>query len=172
MRRTAALMVPLLLLVPARASAGTPAPREQKSNPVTTTKKRPAKVKFVGTITIKKLKVSAPIYWGITDNIFDMGVGQWPGTPPIGKPGNAVLGGHRTLAKRPFADLPKLRSGDVILVKRARTIYKFIVTGHSVVKPGSLWIASPTAGPSLTLFTCHPPGRVSHRYIVRAVLAK
>lgn len=165
-------MVPLLLVLPARASAGASSPVEKRASNVTSAKKTPTKIKFVGTITIKKLKVSAPIYWGITDNIFDMGVGQWPGTPPIGKPGNAVLGGHRTLAKRPFADLPKLRSGDVILVKRARTTYKFIVTGHQVVKPGSLWIASPTAGATLTLFTCHPPGRVSHRYIIRAVLAK
>lgn len=172
MRRTAALMLPMLLVIPARASAAAPAVRDSRPASVTSTKKKPPKIQFVGTITIKKLKVSAPIYMGITDNIFDMGVGQWPGTPPIGKPGNSVLGGHRTLAKRPFAELNKLRSGDVILVKRARTTYKFLVTGRSIVKPGALWIASPTPTPTLTLFTCHPPGSVSHRYIIRAVLAK
>lgn len=171
MRRTAALMLPLLLVLPARASAEAP-DAARRPSVATTAKKKPPKIQFVGTITIKKLKVSAPIYMGITDNIFDMGVGQWPGTAPIGKPGNSVLGGHRTLAKRPFAELNKLRSGDVILVKRARTTYKFVVTGRSIVKPGALWIASPTPTATLTLFTCHPPGRVSHRYIIRAVLAK
>lgn len=172
MRRRAILILPLLFLLPPGTSAAAPAPDVSNEVASVGVKTPPVKIKFVGTLTIKKLKISAPIYWGITDNIFDMGIGQWPGTPPIGKPGNSVLGGHRTLAKRPFANINKLRSGDIILVKRARTTYKFIVTGHSIVKPGSLWIASPTATSTLTLFTCHPPGRVSHRYIVRAVLAK
>lgn len=124
----------------------------------------------VGTLSISKLKVTSPIYMGITDDVFDRGVGQWPGTAKPGTRGNLVLGGHRTSAQRQFADIDRLRGGDVILISVGARTHKYVVTGHMIVKPTSVWITDQTNTATLTLFSCHPKGKVTSRYVVRAVL--
>jgi sortase (surface protein transpeptidase) len=48
------------------------------------------KKQSIGTITIPRLNVKARVYIGITDREFNLGVGQWPGTPKFGKAGNIV----------------------------------------------------------------------------------
>jgi sortase A len=103
-------------------------------------------------------------------NIFDLGVGQWPGTPRPGQRGNIVLGGHRTAATRPFLDIDKLRSGDIIELHSKGQVHKYKVTGHLIVKPTAIWITDPTSAPTLTLFACHPKGSTAKRYVVRASL--
>lgn len=126
--------------------------------------------KQVATIIIGKINLSAPIFVGNTDAIFDRGVGQWPGTPAAGKKGNLVLGGHRTSANAPFLNIHKLKSGDIISIVVKKKTFKYKVTGHSIVKPTAVWITNQTSTPTLTLYSCHPLGKVSHRYVVRAVL--
>lgn len=127
--------------------------------------------KKVGTLSISILNVTSPIYMGITDEVFNQGVGQWPGSAKPGKAGNVVLGAHRTSRPRPFSNIDKLRGGDIISISVGAKTHKYIVTGHSVVKPTSLWITNPTRGATLTLFSCHPKGSVKSRYVIRAVLA-
>jgi sortase A len=128
--------------------------------------------KRVGTLSISKLKVTSPIYLGITDDVFDRGIGQWPGSAKPGARGNLVLGGHRTSASRPFSNIDKLKSGDLISISVGKKTYKYVVSGRSVVKPSSVWITKPTTNATLTLFTCHPKGKTTSRYVVRAVLRK
>jgi sortase A len=132
----------------------------------------PKQKKSVGTITIPRLKLKSRIYIGITDREFNLGVGQWPGTPKFGKKGNIVLGGHRTSAFRPFEEIQLLRSGDLIALTTGKKTFRYRVTGRSIVKPTAVWITSPTRTPTLTLFSCHPKGKTTHRYVVRAVLIK
>ena len=124
----------------------------------------------IGTLSIAKLQVTAAIYMGITNDVFDRGVGQWPGSAQPGKPGNLVLGGHRTSGTRPFSNIDKLRGGDIISISVGAKTYKYIVTGHSIVKPTSVWITDPTTSATLTMFSCNPKGKVTSRYVVRAVL--
>ena len=130
------------------------------------------KKQSIGTITIPRLNVKARVYIGITDREFNLGVGQWPGTPKFGKAGNIVLGGHRTSAFRPFAEIQQLRGGDLIALQSGTKTFRYRVTGRSIVKPTALWITQPTRTPTLTLFSCHPKGQTTHRYVVRAVLIK
>jgi len=132
----------------------------------------PKQKKSIGTIIIPRLKVKSPIYMGITDREFNLGVGQWPGTPKFGKKGNIVLGGHRTSAFRPFEEIQLLRSGDLIALTTGKKTFRYRVTGRSIVKPSAVWITNPTRTPTLTLFSCHPKGKTTHRYVVRAVLIK
>ena len=124
----------------------------------------------VGTLSISKLKINSPIYIGITDDVFDKGIGQWPGSAKPGTRGNLVLGGHRTSAPRQFGDIDRLRSGDTISISVGTKTHKYVVTGHSIVKPTSVWITEPTSSATLTLFSCHPKGKTTFRYVVRAVL--
>ena len=107
---------------------------------------------------------------GISDAVFDRGVGQWPGTPSPGKKGNLVLGGHRTSGNAPFINIHLLKSGDIISIIVNKKTFKYKVTGHSIVKPSAVWITKQTPTPTLTLFSCHPIGKVTNRYVVRAVL--
>lgn len=165
MRRVLFLMSVVLAVVPAHATAAAP-----QSTPVLQSRVD-APSKQVGTIIISKLKVTAPIYMGVTDSVFDKGVGQWPGTPSAGRKGNIVLGGHRTSSNAPFLNIDKLKSGDAIHLTVKNKTYTYKVTGHSIVKPTAVWITNPTPTATLTLFSCHPRGKVTHRYVVRAVLA-
>jgi len=126
----------------------------------------------VGHISIPRLKVNATIYKGVTDKQFDRGVGYWPGTALPGTRGNVVIGGHRTAALRPFYNIEQMKPGDLITVSRPGKSFIYKVSKVLVVRPTAVWIVQPTATPMLTLFTCHPRGSTSMRYVVRATLVR
>jgi sortase A len=134
---------------------------------------KPSKTyKRMGTLSIPKLKVASPIFMGITDDVFDKGVGQWPGSAQPGSRGNLVLGAHRTSTPRPFSNIEKLSSGDIVSISVGTKTHKYVVTGHSIVKPTSVWITEQTSSATMTLFSCHPKGKTTFRYVVRAVLQR
>jgi sortase A len=103
---------------------------------------------------------------------FAKGVGQWPGTPRPGQRGNIVLGGHRTSGKKPFANIDKLVPGDIITLTTRGLTYRYSVTESLIVKPTDIWITDPTKNATLTLFACHPKGKTTQRYVVRAALVQ
>ena len=164
MRRFSVCLLACLGVIPPHAVAADSHPTPQIQSRTGTPTRQ------VATILIPKLRLSAPIYIGVTDAIFNKGIGQWPGTPSAGKNGNIVLGGHRTSADALFVNIDKLKSGDTITLVARNKTFKYSVTGHSIVKPNAIWITKQTSTPTLTLFSCHPLGKVSHRYVVRAVL--
>lgn len=124
----------------------------------------------IGTISIPKLNVRQPILTGITNAVFDKGVGYWPGTALPGQLGNMVLGGHRTAGVRPFYDIQKLVPGDPIIITRGGREYTYIVDGSKIVRPTATWILNQTPDSTLTIFSCHPRGTVRQRYVVTATL--
>ncbi len=128
----------------------------------------PSAQKSVGRLQIPALRVSETIYEGVTDAQFDLGVGQLRGVPALGTVGNVVIGGHRTSAKRPFANIDRLKNGDEIIVHRDGKKFRYVVSKTFVVTKHALWILKPTPRSTLTLFSCHPKGKTSHRYVVRA----
>ncbi len=122
----------------------------------------------VGTLSIPRLKVKSNIYVGVTDEQFNIGVGEWPGSPKPGNAGNIVIGGHRTSAHRPFANIHKLKTGDAIYLKKNGKSFRYVVAKTLIVSRTAIWITKPTAKSTLTLFSCHPVGKTSHRYVIRA----
>lgn len=125
---------------------------------------------IAATIRIDKIHVTSPVYMGISMAVFAKGVGQWPGTPRPGQAGNIVLGGHRTSGKKPFANIDLLVPGDIISLSTGSSTYRYAVTGSLIVKPTAIWITNPTRNATLTLFACHPKGKTTERYVVRASL--
>jgi sortase A len=123
------------------------------------------------TLIVPRLKLNMPIYVGITLDVFDHGIGQWPGTAAPGQAGNLVLGGHRTSWKRPFYNIDQLKSGDPIMVVSKGVTYTYTVTGHRIVKPTDTWIIKQTPTATLTLFACNPRGKITQRYVVSASLS-
>ena len=128
----------------------------------------PVTQKKLGQLLIPSLRVNTTIYEGVTEAQFNIGVGEWPGGPTPGAIGNIVIGGHRTSAKRPFANIDKLRAGDIIVLTNNGKTFRYAVTKTIIVTKTAVWITKPTTTATLTLFTCHPKGKTSHRYVIRA----
>jgi sortase A len=129
------------------------------------------KMASVGTLSIPRLKVKSTIYIGVTDEQFNVGVGEWPGSPKPGQLGNIVIGGHRTSGHRPFANIHKLKTGDAIYIKKNGKSFRYVVSKSVVVSKTAMWITKPTPTSTLTLFSCHPVGKTSHRYVIRATFS-
>ena len=127
--------------------------------------------KQMGLLYIPALRITTPIFEGVTNAQFDAGVGQWPGSPKPGANGNIVIGGHRTSAMRPFANIDKLKNGDEMFIYRNGKKFRYVVSKSMIVTRTAVWIINPTSTPTLTLFSCHPKGKTSHRYVIRATFA-
>ena len=115
--------------------------------------------------------VDEAIRSGVSLNVIDQGVAHWVGTVGPGEDGNLVLAGHRTTHSKPFADLDRLGSGDLIYVTDGQgfaVIYR--VTETTIVDPQDLWITYDRDRPMLTMFACHPKGSARYRIVVTADL--
>ncbi|MBK9927297.1 MAG: sortase [Anaerolineales bacterium] len=93
--------------------------------------------------------------------------------------GNSVLAGHSYLAngkKGPFADLSKLRWGDVLIIKAFGQQYVYEVRSNAIVDPNDKKPLKHEELSWLTLITCKEfdPDLNTYRYrvVVRAVLTK
>ena len=120
---------------------------------------------------------SSPVIQGVTLPDLAEGVGHYPGTAAPGEIGNFAVAGHRRTHGQPFADLQKLRPGDLVTVETDTDIYTYVVDNDpnkTIVLPGDVWViepvpGKPTATPTqalLTLTTCNPTWNSSHRMIV------
>ncbi len=94
-----------------------------------------------------------------------------------GQIGNFAVAGHRATHGQPFADLDRLRIGDVVTVETADAIFTYVVDNdpnRTIVLPTAVWVLQPVPGhpgeqPTralITLTTCNPRWNSSHRMIV------
>ena len=130
----------------------------------------PEPVVDIGSIEIPRIGLSTRLFQGVTMHNIDRGPSHWTGSALPGQPGNAVVAGHRVSHDRPFRRIDDLKPGDLVrfTVHGARSTFK--VTGTKVVDPQDTWIADQTPEPTATLYACHPPGSVAHRYVVHLAL--
>ena len=124
----------------------------------------------LGSISIPKLGVDAPLLEGIRLTTLDNGPGHWPGTAMPGEVGNVVVAAHRTSHGGPFRHIDTLIAGDVVNFETDTGTTTYVVTGTQVVNPDAIWIVDPTDTPTATLFACHPPGSVAQRIVVNLEL--
>lgn len=125
----------------------------------------------IGNIEMPTIRVSVPLYEGVTPAALRRGPGHWPGTPMPGHLGNVVIGGHRTTFTRPFRDIDRLAPGDPVIFVVAGARHRYRVTGSLVVPARALWITDQTARATATLFACHPLNSARQRYVVRLEMA-
>lgn len=126
----------------------------------------------LGMMFIPRLKMRSPIVEGVTDPMFDLGMGHWPGTAMPGERGNAVYGGHRTAGPAPLYYVERLKVGDPIIILKGLKKVEYRVISKRIVKPTALWITHQSSGSMLTLFSCHPRGSTKQRYVIQALLKK
>ncbi len=124
----------------------------------------------LGSISIPRLDVDAPLHEGIRLTTLDNGPGHWPGTAMPGEVGNVVVAAHRTSHGGPFRHIDQLVAGDTVEFTTHSGVSTYVVTGTQVVEPNAIWIVDPTDTPTATLFACHPPGSVSQRIVVNLEL--
>ncbi|MFJ7267100.1 class E sortase [Streptomyces sp. NPDC099050] len=120
-----------------------------------------------------------PVLEGTGTELLKKGLGHYAGTARLGGTGNFAVAGHRRTYGDPFKDIPKLRPGDLVILKDAAGWYTYTVRGDvlrtlptevGVVDP--VPARSPFTGPGkyLTLTTCDPEWGHSHRLVVWAEL--
>lgn len=131
-------------------------------------------------ITIPSINLAKAIV-KVDSNDFEQQLAHLPGSALPGERGNSFITGHSSLNqlftqnnyKAIFANLPKIKKGDDILVIAGGTHYSYKVTGVRVVDPKETWVVDPPddSGRYLSLMTCVPPGLQTKRLIVLAKLA-
>jgi sortase A len=132
-----------------------------------------------GAIAIPALDLRAPIRQlpprGPGHRVLDRSVGHLPSTYGPGMGGTVALFGHRItptlgLAHGPFRYIDRLHRGDRIIVRMPYGRYVYRVVGHTVVRADAWRVFRPRLGQEeLLLAACTPPGKATHRYVVRAV---
>lgn len=127
---------------------------------------------MMGYISIEKIRVELPIYYGTTEQILNTSVGLLEGTSlPAGEIGmHAVLSAHRGLpSSKLFTELDKMEIGDTFIVKVLDRTMAYEVDQVLIVLPDEVdSLAIDKDQEIITLMTCTPYGINSHRMLVRA----
>lgn len=132
------------------------------------------------TLSIRKINVEK-VNVSTEDTDLSKHLVHYPGTALPPDSGNSVIFGHSTLPqlfnkndyKTIFANLYKLKNGDVIETSVQGVLYKHTVYSITIVDPQDTQALSQTYDNSyLTLVTCTPPGTTWKRLIVKARLEK
>ncbi|MYV78034.1 class E sortase [Streptomyces sp. SID1046] len=120
-----------------------------------------------------------PVLEGTDPELLKKGLGHYAATAPLGAVGNFSVAGHRRTYGDPFKDFPRLRPGDVVILKDASTWYTYTLrsaplrtlpTDVAVVDPVPEKSPFRAPGRYLTLTTCDPEWGHSHRLVVWAEL--
>ena len=138
--------------------------------PVKEVKKPDAQVKALGRIKIPKIDLDLPIIKGVGKSALRQGIGYMTESGPIGKEGNAVLAGHRNYPfGRMFSRLDELQIDDQVIVEVDKKTYRYVIYEKLVVEPNDVSVIKGKGNRKvLTLVTCTPPGKDTHRLIIHA----
>lgn len=124
-------------------------------------------------IEVPILKIKYPIYHGTNDDVLNKGIGHLKNTSlPIGGTGtHAVLTGHTGLSNAKFfTDIDKLEEGDVFYIYVLDQTLAYRIDQIQVVEPSDISLLKiDTEKDYITLVTCTPYGRNTHRLLVRGV---
>ncbi|MCM1965598.1 MULTISPECIES: class E sortase [unclassified Streptomyces] len=120
-----------------------------------------------------------PVLEGTGTELLKKGLGHYAGTARLGGTGNFAVAGHRRTYGDPFKDIPKLRPGDLVILKDATGWYTYTVRAEPLrTLPTEVGVVDPVPsrspftalGKYLTLTTCDPEWGHSHRLVVWAEL--
>lgn len=126
---------------------------------------------MMGYIEIPKIKLTLPIYHGVSEDVLQKGIGHMEGSalPTSQTGGNVLLTGHTGLPQALlFTDLDKLVLGDQFNLRVLNKEYVYQVDQIMVVKPDDVsGLMTVEDASYVTLITCTPYGINSHRLLVR-----
>jgi sortase A len=149
---------------------------EPTTEVVTETPSEPAtpavKLTALGSIEIPTIGIKMPVVAGTGDTELKRSAGHMTGTAMPGEIGNSVLAGHRGYAYgRLFNRLNEIVIGDLITVKTKSGTFTYEVYATKIVEPNDLSVLNTTRKHRvLTLITCEPMFKSTHRIIIHAVI--
>ena len=113
--------------------------------------KRPEFGEMYAVLDSEAFGTSVPVYWGSTPELLDLGACHATGSVVIGDKGNSVISAHVDTF---FADLEKLKVGDIISVKTNYGEFVYTVKENILFNKTDGRYVSPTEDDRLTLYTC------------------
>lgn len=99
------------------------------------------------------------------------GPGHEPRSAGAGSRGNCIIAAHRNMWEATFADLPKVKPGDEIVLTTSGGIFTYRAISSRETTTRDKDALAPTRGAVLTLYTCVLPFKESHRWVVQARLS-
>ena len=124
----------------------------------------------VGRLRVPRLGLDVVVVLGTEDATLRDGPGIHRTTRLPGQGGLIYVAGHRTTYDAPFADVDRLRAGDVATMELPYGTFRYEVTGTRIVEDDDLSVLAPTDREVLRLQACHPRFRATQRIIVSARL--
>lgn len=121
-------------------------------------------------VQIPAIRVDAPIVQGDGWEQLKKGVGQHLGSGNPGERANLVFSAHNDIFGEIFRDLERLQPGDEVIVYTNQRAFTYIITGSQVVEPTQVEVMAPTNQPTVTLISCYPYLKNTHRIVVTARL--
>lgn len=134
----------------------------------------PNGLEVMGIVSIPKIDVDLMFVEGVTKQALKFAVGHMPGTAMPGEVGNCALAGHRSYTfGEYFNRLDEVEVGDEIQITRGKETYIYKVYESFLVEPTEVWVTEPIENKKIvTLITCHPVVKATHRLIVRGELVE
>ncbi len=130
-------------------------------------------VNGIGIIVIDSIGLKLPVVTGVEGGKLKTAVGHLENTVAIGKEGNCIIVGHSNYTyDEMFNRLDEVDVGDIIMITTIEGIdYQYKVYALSIVEPGANELFECDVGQhKLTLLTCTPIRRATHRLLVMAEL--
>lgn len=128
----------------------------------------------MGIVSIPKIGVDLMFVEGVTKQALKFAVGHMPGTAMPGEAGNCAIAGHRSYTfGEYFNRLDEVEVGDEIQITIGKENYTYKVYESFLVEPSEVWVTEPIEDKKVvTLITCHPVVKATHRLIVRGELVE
>ena len=125
-------------------------------------------------IKIPSIGVDTVVVEGTSASALRAGAGHYPSTPLPCEAGNVAIAGHRTTYGKPFNQLDRLKTGDVVILETpiGSCTYEISVEPRVILPTDLSVVANDPARQMLTLTTCHPKGSAARRLYVQATLTK
>ncbi len=125
-------------------------------------------------IKIPSIGVDTVVVEGTSASALKAGAGHYPDSPLPCEQGNVAIAGHRTTYGKPFNQLDRLKTGDVVILETpiGSCTYEISVEPRVILPTDFSVVTDRPDAQLLTLTTCHPKGSASRRLYVQAKLTK
>ena len=127
----------------------------------------------IGILEIESIDLKLPVVEGATKATLRIALGRVSESVPIGEIGNCIIAGHRKYEYGlMFNRLDEVEVGDVINYTSVDGIeYKYKVYATTVIAPNDISLFDYDDGQKkLTLLTCTPIKKATHRLLIQASL--
>jgi sortase A len=126
----------------------------------------------IGRLVVPRLGLNVVVAYGTDTETLKKGPGLHP---PTWFPGQGLLtyvAGHRTTYGAPFSHIDKLERGDRVTFELPYGTFRYVITGHRIVRANQLEVLKPRGREEIALQACWPRFFASHRYIAYAKLVR